>query len=160
MLNLVMTILGIALTAGTLYASVNYLPIARPVFELTKGLTSNGFTSLEKGWQNWKVDHGDIPLQFDPVNPDAWAAQLTPSYLFYPRAPKNFTWSYAQQGSGYYFCLSGQASAVQYQAYANLFQSLSPQQYFISTDSCGALANSPQPSVWPASVYVTYWVAP
>jgi hypothetical protein len=157
MINLVLTILAIALTAGTLYASVNYLPIARPAFELTKGLTSGGFTSLETGWKNWKTDHAEVPLA---ANPDTWAGQLTPAYLFYPRAPKNFTWSYGQQGSGYYFCLSGPSNAIQYQAFTSLIQSFSPQQYFISTESCGALVTSVAPANWPTNLYVTYWVSP
>jgi hypothetical protein len=160
MVNFILTILAIALTAAVLYTMVSYVnpnqAIARGVGEQVYA----GFTTLEQALNDHKTATGDW------LAPGlTWASTLTPAYAFLPRPPKNMAWNYALGGAGRYLCLapingSALVSEAQYKGFTRFAEKVSAQQGFVSTAGCGVVLNSQPPSSWPASVFVTYWIEP
>lgn len=152
MINFVLTILSIALTAAVLYASVTYLAPGRPVITLTYNLATQGFPALGTAFSDFKSANGGVAPAVS-----TWETQLTPTYTFLPAAPKGMSWSYGTDGTGYWFCLSGSVSQPQYDGLAQAAQVFSVQQYFIGS-TCGITANAAAPATWPATLAATYWV--
>lgn len=160
MLNLILVLISIALTASVLYSTLSYLPALRPLTDRTYELSKSGFTSLESAYVSYKA------ATTTDLAPSTWMADLTPKYVFIPRTPEGMTWSYNIQSGvispavpGNYFCLSGIISKAQWDGLNRLNKIFSSQQYFQNT-TCGSTTNISEPTSWPASVAMTYWVTP
>lgn len=132
MLQLVISLIAIALMGVTVTAtvmSVNPVPI---IAAREAGRLDDGFTALQSGYLTYTDTTHTQPGSL---------GDLAPAYVFLPPAPTGTTWSYGVvSGDTRYFCLSGTFTVAQLQALDMLRRDFSPQAYFVSSVCGGASA--------------------
>lgn len=167
MVNLLLVILSISLTAATLYASMSYLPSSSSTTDEGYHLTRYGFVALESAF-NAATTRGDgYPPAPTAAQDGGLADNFAADYGYLPKAPRGYAWKYGFNGQDYYLCLYP-ATAGASQAYWNGFNRvrrvLSDQQYFILPGGVAACETpSPQssnltapPSDYPAMISLVY----
>lgn len=174
MLNLILVVLSIVLTAATLYASMNYLPGWTSAANDTNRLTNHGFVSLDKAFQSATTRAlGSAPAPTTGID-GGLAVHFGADYGFLPKAPVGYAWKYGYNGSDYYFCmypLAGRAGASEgmWRGLNRSRNSLPDQQYFILPGGVSACDSTPPsspqsaaakavPSSFPALVSAVYLV--
>lgn len=148
MLNLILVIMSIALTASLAYASVTYLSPEDGVRQTDISYIESGLRGLQNGYSDYVAETGNTPTSL---------SQISPQYVFTPTAPKGLAWSYGSGAystsfNGTYFCLSGSAMSVEVQAAEDLESTFSPEQYFVNS-SCGATSDATVGS----TLAITFW---
>lgn len=151
MINLIFTLMSIALMGWVMIASVSYVNPAQAQVRERASRVEAALGGLKAGFDEYQAATG---------LPASSLAEITPAYTFLPAAPSGMSWSYGGVGNGRFFCLSGVAKPYDYEGLKRLSGVLSPQAYFIN-GSCGATTNAyPQSSGDGVAVAATYWVAP
>lgn len=151
MVNLILVILSISLTAATLFASMNYLPGWTSSAADAHQLTRHGFVTLEKAFQaSLSRTEGAAPAP--TVDSDGGlATNFSADYGYLPNTPKGYSWKYGFNGTDYYLCLypqaAGGASEALWRGMKRARSVLSDQQYFLLP---GGVASCDTPS--PASM--------
>ena len=153
MLQLLMVVMALSLSAAMALASINYLPGDRMAVREVESITREALVDLRTGWEDYRTIHGTELAVTDGL------AVLTPSYVFLPPAPAaGLTWSYGGDPAvGYWFCLSGEMSEIAHTAFERNARYFSPQAYFLD-DDCGSLTSGGLPTRYPAERGLTLWV--
>jgi hypothetical protein len=167
MVNLILVILSITLTAATLYASMNYLPGINSTTDDAYRLTRYGFVALEKAF-NAATGRASGTAPAPTAETDGGlATNFSSDYGYLPKVPKGFAWKYGFNGQDYYFCLyptTTGASQAYWRGFNRAHRVLSDQQYFILAGGVAACnTQSPQganltsaPSSYPAMISMVY----
>lgn len=121
---------------------------------------------MERAYKAYaKVNGGAGPTPLATADGGA-DALFRPMLRLMPAAPANYTWSYGQHAADgsvwdglHYFCLSSAAPADLgiWRGMIRAKQAFSAEQLFMG-NSCGATTNLSEPTTYPASVSVTYFV--
>lgn len=165
MLQIVMVIMAIALSAGVLAVSINYMPFWRIASEDAYQLGRNGFTALEQAYKAYARDNaGAVPPATLEV--DGGIIAFKPYYSFLPKAPSGFAWKYGYSATQNlnYFCLyptgAGGTEGV-FRGLKRLHGVFSDEQYFIAAGGsaeCGTIGIDPAFTTWPRAFVATYFV--
>lgn len=136
MLNLILVVLSISLTAATLFASMNYLPSWNSSASDTNATVRAGFIALEKAYlAKVAADGGLVPPPV-AVQDGGLATNFSGHYGYLPKAPPGYAWKYGNNGTSDYFCLySANGSAIAHkgvwEGMNRARKMLSDEQYFI-----------------------------
>jgi hypothetical protein len=176
MVNLILVILSISLTAATLFASLNYLPGWAGTARTTHDLTRYGFLTLEKAFAAQVAKDAGVPAARTDEADGGLFTNFSAYYGYLPQAPKGYAWKYGDNGTDYYFCLyptAGNpiASEGLWRGLNRVRNLFSDEQYFIvpgGVSACGApLPATPQsaeakapPAAYPALISAVYLVFP
>jgi len=106
MLNLLLAIMGIALTAFVVTGGIWYFDSGVTVRKDTEVKTTAGFGSLSSGYHAYRMSMSQDLPQAD------WQAALKDGFIYIPNAPAGMVWEYSQ--ANHWFCLIGHISAHQY----------------------------------------------
>lgn len=155
MVNLILVLLSISLTAATLFASMNYMPGWASSAADAQHITRHGFVELEKAFQA-SLNRAEGQAPAPTVEPDGGlVSNFSADYSYLPKAPKGFAWKYGFNGSDYYFCMypqqgSAGVSEALWRGMKRARKVLSDQQFFLVP---GGVASCDSPS--PAGVNLT-----
>lgn len=95
MVELIMVMLAIVLTAGMLTAAANYLPTWQNTAEVTYQLSKKGFDTLEQSFQLKSKELAGEPASL--VQADGGLSTLfQPFYGYLPKAPEGMAWKYGE----------------------------------------------------------------
>lgn len=167
MVNLLLVMLSISLTAATLYASMSYLPGMSSTTDDAYHQTRYGFVALEKAFNAaTSRAEGYAPSPTNEFD-GGLATNFSVDYGYLPRAPKGYAWKYGFNGQDYYFCLypaTAAASQAYWRGFNRARKVLSDQQYFILPGGVAACDTTvPQsaslvgaPSAYPAMISMVY----
>lgn len=153
MVNLILVLISISLTAATLFASMNYMPGWATSASDAHHLTRHGFVSLEKAFET-SLSRTEGAAPGPTVDPDGGlATNFSADYGYLPKAVKGYAWKYGFNGTDYYLCMYPQnaagASEATWRGFKRTRKMLSDQQYFLVQ---GGVASCDSPS--PASVNI------
>lgn len=170
MIQLIITIVAIALTAALLAASVNYLPWWQKYASDTESVVRTSAPLLEQAYDV-------VVRQANGVAPSVGAgadgglmSNFGSVLKLPPAAPQGFTWKYGVKSGGSapwaglnYFCLeyTDEAEGAPVGAWQGLRRAaavFSPQQYVLG-NSCGDTTSVGTPSEYPAPLALTLYVA-
>lgn len=166
MVQLILTILAISLTAATVVASLNYLPWWYRTANDTEQVLRTSLRQLERAYKADARNNGGAPAEVTADEDGGLEANFRAVLRLIPSAPTGFQWSYHQRPMDgsiweglHYFCLStdGGASDGEWRGLKRLENLYSSEQYIVA-DSCGASAPSAVPESLPAPVSVTFYV--
>jgi hypothetical protein len=171
MVNLILVILSITLTAATLFASLNYLPAWTSTATDSYHLARYGFVALEKAFLTHVSTAGGAVPPPTADTDGGLASNFSANYGYLPKPLPGFAWKYGHNGSDSYFCLypvSGGSGASE-GAWRGLNRArtvLSDQQYFLIPGGESACSSaSPQtaamttpPSSFPVLLSAVYLV--
>ena len=99
-MNLIPTLVGIALLALTIGGGISHLSPGSHVAAESAATIGAGFQSLTQAYQTRQMTGAPPP---DAAN---WEATLFPAYGFEPKPPEGTAWSYGSSAAGRWFCLS------------------------------------------------------
>lgn len=150
MYSLIIVIISIALFAALLYAGSNYVNTSNYLIKSYKGTIESSATNLASQFIAYENLKG-FPLQ--ELN---WEVELFNISRFSPKALENTAWSYNNNGSGIYFCLSGSLKEDQYKAYKEAELSMSGNTFVNGT--CGATTSLTYTGTFPVSGAMTVWI--
>lgn len=137
MLQLILSLLAIALMAVTVTAAVSSINPAAVLAAQESTRMQRGFEDLEAGYQAFVG-----ATQVEPTS----MADLAPAYVFLPPSSVGTHWSFGVDAGGMrYVCLSGSFTDVQVTALQRLRQDFSPQAYFIGP-GCGVAGGEGRPA--------------
>lgn len=182
MVQLIITVIALSLTAATLLVTVNYLPSWVPVAKDTEALVESGARTLEDAFLLRSEDAGGVP----PGGADVDGLQLDGGlsnnfqgyYSFLPPAPMGYAWTYGWTSEAqliadgypgnttdglYWFCLyptGAGASEGQYRGFLRAQRMFSTEQMFLNAggaSTCGRPFNVAAGG-YPAPVVITLFV--
>ena len=156
MAQILMVVMGLLLSSMIMLSLINYLPSGLEVQKETEILIERGFETLDLGYDAYKAANSDTPITVNA----SWSSSLSPSYIFLPAAPINLSWDYASDGgTGRFFCLHGSYTKDQFKGFKRASRMFSPAALFVR-NSCSetARSNIADPSTFPASLSINYWV--
>jgi hypothetical protein len=160
MTQLILTIIGIALTAALAVASINYLPWwQQPAAALTKMLDLS-LAQVESAYQVVaRAADGDAPAPSGGAD-GGFAAHFLPVLQFTPAKPAGYHWVYGRVDDLDYFCLApGQdADEALVAAAWRVLGTRSPDQMKLNTH-CGATTSYSRTQALGEPLAITYWVA-
>lgn len=165
MLQLILTIVAIALTAAFLAASVNYIPWWYKSAADTEEVIRKSLPLLEQAYDvATRADNGTVPAVRDDLADGGFQSIFQPILKLTPAAPGNFRWKYGlNEANGLnWVCLenveSGGASEGAWRGVSRA-RSVYSEQQFVVSDSCGAVTNVALPTSYPTSLAVTFYLA-
>lgn len=168
MVNFILAIFSIMLTAATVISTMNYLPGGAKVTAEAYNVSKTGIVTLEKAFKKYMSVNGAVyPPQ--TLAADGGLSQYFASYYGYlPKATTGYAWKYGYNGANYYICMSpatGNSGATYplWRGWTRTRNVLSDQQYFILS-SCGATppatpqsaAAKAAPASFPAPLALVY----
>lgn len=164
--SLITTLLAIALSTAILLTTINYLPSWQPIAAKNEGLTRAGLERLELA--HYLATRAAAGVEPSPTAEadGGLVTNFAPYYTFLPRAPINYTWKYgynATKGLNWvclYSATGGQKA--DWMAFSRLKTHFSAEQYFVHTGgsaACGSDTNAIEPTEYPASFSVTFFLA-
>jgi len=162
MVQLIVTVISIALTALVVTVTVQYVPSGWTTTDETAKALRAGIKHLEAAVL------AERKASAAPVNTYAAPQSLTGAtfrpYVIVPKAPggPGSGWSYgttAAFGNAAFVCLTSTAvTKPMYRGFKRVkLSSYSDEQMTISTGGCGDTSDSPEPAFPAANVYVTYF---
>lgn len=177
MLNLLLTVMSIALIGMTTLISVNYINPALTMQKMEQMKLEKGFNSLQSSWDNyheankvssWVCDtytttEGTYEdCQKEVIDPaylpvSGWASNLTPSYGFLPPAIDGTAWAYGTNPDGWYFCAEGNITENQLKGVFRAQNSFGENQLLVS-NTCGVTTGDTFETAPISDVKITYWV--
>jgi len=179
--HLIITVMSIALAAGTALITLSYLDPTLPLQRQSEQRIEAGFEAFQEAWarysevnktHGWQCDEytsadtGAIyedcqKVVIDPgylaadVN---WKTALIPEYTFLPRAPEGLTYTYNKNDiDGWYFCAQGSINSAQLKGVYRAKNNFPVDSYFVSS-TCGDTSSQLQENVDSSAVKITYWV--
>lgn len=178
MLQLILTVMAIGLTALVITATLSYTPRWLMDYNKAKEPLAKGFCRLERtGLDEIAVQPGQLPMptlnQGDDWNGTPYpyvdgglAAYLGARYRFLPVSPEGSTWRYgrttvAGTPTGY-ICLDATVNGLSegaYRALLNLKSVIPPGQLTIS-GACGSTADAAEATTFPAGLSATLFITP
>lgn len=170
MVQLIITVLSIALAAVLVMVSVVYTPTWQRTANQTQSMVSLTMSKLESSF-NVAVKNNNGVTPAPTTAADGGLMANFGNYLkFVPVAPVGYTWVYGQHAadaSSYsslaYFCLQPTATSTGategvYRGMVEAKDGYSATQVFINSAGCDQPANSAAPSSYPFKGYMTMYV--
>lgn len=164
MINLIITLMSIALTGAIVVASVNYLPAWTGSAEEQAALVRAGFDRFETAHYLASKSTGIEPLPTADAD-GGLAALFQPYYSFLPKAPAGYAWKYGRNTVNglNWFCLysATTAGAGAWSALRTATNYYSSERYFVHAGGeaqCGATSNMAQPEAFPVQFSATFYV--
>jgi hypothetical protein len=175
MVNLILVILSISLTAATLFASLNYMPIWTKQATDSYSVVKTGLVTLDKAFNSRTTADNGVPPAPLAGDDGGLATNFAAYYSFLPKTPQGYAWRYGYNGAAYYFCMYPKAGNVGaseglWRGLTRLRRVLPDDQYFITSGGIEACdlptPPTPQspavkapPSAYPALLSVVYLVS-
>lgn len=163
MLQLVITVIAIALTAAMLLISISYLPWWHRPAQDIEATTRTSLTRVEQAFDLLAHANQGVPPAPTADADGGFEAHFQPVMKLLPAVPGGFSWSYGQKGSGqglwtdmHYVCLS--SNTVNKAAWIGINRALaqfSTQQAIVS-DTCGATSSVNEPPT--TTLAVTFYL--
>lgn len=168
MVQLIITIFAIALTAAIVVASVNYLPWWYRTANITEESLIKTMSVLEQTYDvAVRAADGVAPAVIETDADRGLMANFGDLLKFTPLAPSGYTWTYGvhgDDGSRYanlgYFCLKPVGEGASEGVARGIMRTrnaYSPEQVVVAS-TCGANSSDPTPSEYPAPLHVTMYV--
>lgn len=177
MFQLIMTVMSIALAAGTALITLSYLDPTIPLQKQAQQRVEEGFSELHSAWDRyrdanevyqWVCDtHSTAEGTYEDCQKELsdpgylevldWQSELIPAYTFMPRAPEGMSFIYQQGPSGWYFCAEGQVNEAQAKGIYRAEKNFPVDSYFVSS-TCGGTSSTPLENLDLSAVKVTYYV--
>lgn len=170
MLQLIITIIAIALTSALLAASVNYIPWWYKQSTDVDAVLRAGLPVAEQAYDVVTRANNGVPPAVTADADGGWSANFQPVLKLLPPAPTGFVWKYGKNQAGVapwnglnYFCLDytredlGAGEGVW--RGVRKAQSVFSQNQMIVSDQCGDTTNSAPPTSYPKKVAITFYVA-
>lgn len=148
--SLIIVIISIALFAALLFAGSNYVNTNNYLIKSYKGTIESSATNLASQFIAYEN------LKGYPLQETNWESELFNISRFTPKSLDNTTWSYNNNSTGIYFCLSGNLNENKYKAYKEAENSLSGTAFVNST--CGQLTTLDYSGTFPVSGAITIWI--
>ena len=165
MIQLIITIVAIALTAVVLAASVSYIPWWYKTASDTQEVVHRSLLTMEQAYNVAARANNGTPPPVLPTQADGgFVTQFQPVIQLLPPTPPNFRWRYGLNSALNlnWFCLEnlepGGANEGAWRGVNRARSIFSPQQFVVS-GSCGSSVSDPAPSSYPAPLTITYYVA-
>lgn len=166
MVQLIISVMAIALTALTVLASISYIPWWYKKASDTDQVLRTSLVAVEKAYKAAARNNAGIPPAATGTGDGGFEAAFRPVLGLLPNAPRDFSWSYhvhPMDGTTWeglnYVCLtsSEDASEGAWMGFKRAGALFSSEQYVLS-DSCGDTTNSALPSSYPAPLALTFYV--
>lgn len=169
MLPLILTLIAIALTAVTMYATMSYLPVWATSVTPNYELALTGVTRLENAFTLYALANSETEAAVTGAADGGLSTNFLPYLRFLPPAPTGMAWVYGQHAvdasaySGlHYFCLTPSGAGIDrtvFESLLRLQRSVNSAQGFLGS-SCGiTTASLTAPGSYPATRAFTYYVA-
>lgn len=180
MLQLILTVLSIALMASLALATVSYAPSWLPAAEHSYVQTRRGFEKLEQAFLQRAAQNDGAAPPVDASREDGGLAPAFGALLgFVPRAPVGYAWKYGftsesqlaadgyagHAGGGlHWFCLYTTGPGASHAAYRGIRRSqqhFALAQFYLNLNgamACGRAVETGAPSSFPSPVAVTLFV--
>ncbi len=165
MLQLILTIAAIALTAAFLAASVNYIPWWYKTASDTEDVLRKSLPLVEQAYDvATRANNGTAPAVHDELADGGFEAAFRPVLKLTPVAPPGFRWKYGfNEANGLnWVCLedidTSGGNEGTWRGVNRARAVYSDQQFVIST-SCGSVTNVALPSSYPAPIAITMYLA-
>lgn len=169
MVQLIITLFAIGLTAALAVASINYLPWWRSTAADTAATLKSTLVLLEQGYDVAVRARDGLAPPITPAVDGGLAEGFLPILRFTPPAPPGYAWvygKYAGTDPSYaelnYFCLTpaepgaGLSEGI-YRGIARTMPQFSADQLFVS-DECGATSSTGTPMEYPYAGHLTFYV--
>lgn len=166
MVQLIISVMAIALTALTVLASISYIPWWYKKAADTDQVLRASLTQLEKGYKAATRTSAGVAPTATGTGDGGFDANFRPVLGLLPRAPGAFTWSYHQHPADSsawaglnYFCLTSteDGSEGEWHGFKRAGAVFSAEQYVVS-DTCGDTTSAALPSSYPAPLALTFFV--
>lgn len=169
MFQLIIVVLAIALASTLLMVSVKYLPWWNRTATLIEESTRSSLVQLEQAYDiAARANNGTPPAR--TLSPDGgYEENFRPILRLMPKAPGNSVWVYGQHPADgglyanmHYFCLKATGTGADEPLWRGVNRAkgaFSDEQAFISNEDCDRLSSVSLPSVYPAPLFLTYFVA-
>ena len=153
MLNILLSIIAIALAAIVIAGGSWYFDSGIAVRKEAELMATSGFGALTSGYNAYRSSNQQILPQTD------WQKTLTDDFIYMPNKPANMDWSYkydTMTPTDHWFCLSGTITARQYQGLVKAKGKLSLDNTFLGS-ACGQNNyEAIPPASFPTAVALTY----
>lgn len=164
MINLVITLMAIALTGSMVLLTVSYLPAWTGSSEEREALVQSGFDRLEQAHYLRSKSTGVEPSP--TTEADGGLSSLFQAYYsFLPKPLQGFGWKYGRNATNglNYFCMyaNGPVDQGAWSALRSATRYYSDERYFVHAGGeadCGATAHAATPSTFPAQFSATFYV--
>lgn len=150
MYSLIIVIMSIALFAALLYAGSSYVKTDNYLIKSYKGTIESSVTNLASQFIAYEN------LKGYTLQETNWESELFSINRFTPKSLDNTIWSYNNDGSGIFFCMSGSINENQYKAFKEAEESLSGKAFVNS--NCGANTSLNYAGNYPVSAAITFWI--
>lgn len=162
MVQLIITVFAILLTALLVLVSLNYLPTWFRAADAAESTTVASLRILEQAYDiATRANNGVSPAVLAGEADGGFRTNFEPVLKLLPAAVHSFDWKYGEANGLNYFCMESTGPSVNEGAAKGLLRAktiFSSEQVFVNTD-CGALTNlDPMPPT-PAKLAVTMYVA-
>lgn len=169
MFQLILTIIGIALTAAMLAASINYVPWWHKYATDAEEVVRRSAPLLEQAYDVVVRQAEGVAPAVGTGADGGLMANFGSVLKLTPAAPHGFTWKYGLKSGGSapwaglnYFCLEytedpAGAPVGAWQGLRRAAAVFSPQQYIMSSQ-CGDTASQATPTQYPAKLALTFYV--
>lgn len=167
MVQLIITLFAIALTAAVVAATIKYIPWWYKTAADTEIVVRDSARALDAAFSLKVIDdNGVVPTPI-MAEDGGLSAYFSDYYQFTPAAPANFIWVYGKRigDDAPYFCLKAVNASVSSEGVARGMRRamavFSEEQVFLNT-TCGASSNMPLPnsSEYPVDIALTVLVRP
>jgi len=150
MYSLIIVIMSIALFAALLYAGSSYVKTDNYLIKSYKGTIESSVTNLASQFIAYEN------LKGYTLQETNWESELFSINRFTPKSLDNTIWSYNNDGSGIFFCMSGSINKNQYKAFKEAEESLNGKAFVNS--NCGANTSLNYAGNYPVSAAITFWI--
>ena len=178
MFQLILTIMSIVLIGATVMATITYTNPGLVIEKESQIRVESGFNALHQGWSRYSEANQVIEWNCEThttglgvyedcnrqiTNPGFlpaldWQDALVPDYTFLPRPLRDMAWSYGENTSGWFFCMSGPIAEPLFKGVLRAQRNM-PIDSVIISDVCGSTDNIEPPLLnLDAPIAITYWV--
>jgi hypothetical protein len=142
--------MSIALFAALLYAGSSYVKTDNYLIKSYKGTIESSAINLASQFIAYENLKGYTLQQTD------WESEIFSINRFTPKSLDNTTWSYNNDNSGIFFCMSGNINENQYKAFKEAEENLNGKAFVNS--SCGATTSLNYAGNYPVTAAITFWI--
>ncbi len=150
MYSLIIVIMSIALFAALLYAGSSYVKTDNYLIKSYKGTIESSATNLASQFIAYEN------LKGYPLQETDWESEMFSINRFTPKSLDNTTWSYKNDNSGIFFCMSGNINENQYKAFKEAEENLNGKAFV--NNSCGATTSLNYAGSYPVAAAITFWI--
>lgn len=165
MLNLIIVVMSIALTASLIAVSVSYTPTWVVDYQRNLPIVTKGFCKLEGSVLDYLEYAGETTAPAPLADADGGLNALFGAhYKFLPQVVDQGQWAYGEgtvnsQTYGY-ICLAGASISEGTYVALKRLQGTLPQGQFVLGNACGATTDVAEPTTFPATIRPTLYITP